>query len=321
MENKIKWGVLGFANIARKAVIPAILKSSNSEFYAIASRSKVKLDECMEKFKCVKTYPSYEELLDDPNVQAVYIPLPNGLHKEWAIKAAKKGKHVLCEKPLSLSTQDCIEMIDESRKNNVKFMEAFMYRYSERTRIVKELLESGIIGDIRYINSTFRFLLEDKNDVRMSKALGGGSLYDVGCYTINFAGMVTGDSPVSVSAECIMENGVDVIFSAAFKYSSGIICTINCGFNAFGEVFSEILGTEGAIQVPDTFQDCHGFITLKTAEGVKDIEVKQSEIYVREVEDFADAILNDRDPKFSLEETIRNMKIIDSLLDMTVRKK
>lgn len=321
MSNKVKWGVLGYAKIAKDAVIPAIVKASNAEFYAIASRSKDKLKECQEDFECPKAYASYDELLDDPEVQAVYIPLPNKLHKEWTIKAARKGKHILCEKPIALNTEECLEMIEECRKNNVKLMEAFMYRYTDRTKKVNELVNSGIIGDVKYINSSFRFFLSRENDVRLNKELGGGSLYDVGCYPINFAGMITGDSPVSMTAECVIENGVDVIFSAVLKYKSGIICTINSGFNAYERIYSEIVGTKGVIEVPDTFLDNAGFITVITEDGVKEVEVEKSERYVLEVEDFSDAVINDREPKFSLDETVRNMKIIDQLLNMTVNKK
>jgi predicted dehydrogenase len=315
MEKRIKWGVLGYAKIAREQVIPAIVRASNSEFYAIASRDAEKAKQCQEKFGCSKVYKSYDELLDDPEIQAIYIPLPNSLHKEWTIKAAQKGKHILCEKPIALNTEEALEMIKVCEQNNVKLMEAFMYRYTDRTRKVKELLDSGIIGDVKYINSSFRFLLSRENDVRMAPELGGGSLYDVGCYPINFVGMVTGSSPVSMSGECVLQNGVDVLFSAVLKYENGIIAVINSGFNAFTRVFSEIVGTKGVMEIPDTFFGNAGTITITTAEGRKEIEVQESDRYQLEVEDFADAVLNNRQPLFSLEETVRNMKIIDQLLD------
>ncbi|MCX7711344.1 MAG: Gfo/Idh/MocA family oxidoreductase [Clostridia bacterium] len=320
MNKKVKWGVLGYARIAKEHVIPAIMKSANSEFYAVASRDEEKLKSCREQFGCEKTYKSYEELLDDPEVDAVYIPLPNGLHKEWTIKAAQKGKHILCEKPIALNTDECLEMIRACEDNKVKLMEAFMYRYTKRTQKVWEILESGMIGDIKYINSSFRFHLTRYPDVRLEPGLGGGSLYDVGCYPINFIGMVTGQTPSSMSAECVLNNGVDVIFSAVLKYDSGIIATINCGFNAFLRVFSEVVGTKGVMEIPDTFFDNAGIITVNTAEGKKEIEVEASERYVLEVEDFADAVLHDRKPLFSLDETVRNMKIIDSLLEMVHKK-
>jgi len=320
MERKVKWGVLGYARIARNSVIPAIVKASNSEFYAIASRDEGRLKECVKEFNCPKAYRSYDELLEDPEVQAVYIPLPNSFHKEWTIKAARKGKHVLCEKPIALNTAECMEMIDECRKNNVKLMEAFMYRYTDKTKKVKQLIDSGIIGEVRHINSTFGFFLERENDVRLDRALGGGSLYDVGCYPINFIGMVLGASPVSMSAECILQNGVDVGFSAVLKYENGVLCTINSWFNAHSHLKSEIIGTKGVIEVPETFFGTPLPITVTTSEGRKEIEVEESDRYLLEVEDFADAIISGREPMFSLEETVRNMKIIDQLLDIAYNK-
>lgn len=314
MEKKIKWGVLGYARIARLSVIPAIMKAKNSEFYAIASRDEEKLQACRKEFGCPKAYNSYEALLDDPEVDAVYIPLPNHLHKEWTLKAAQKGKHVLCEKPIALNRQECIEMMEACEKHRVKFMEAFMYRYTARTRKVRELLDSGIIGEVRHVNSTFRFLLNREGDVRLKPEMGGGSLFDVGCYAINFTGMVTGRSPVSMSGECITREGVDVGFSAVLKYDNDLIATVNSGFDTHLLQYSIIAGTKGIMHVPDTFSDTAGKITVVTAEGPQDVEVEASERYVLEVEDFADAVLKNRKPLLSLEETVRNIGIIEELL-------
>jgi D-xylose 1-dehydrogenase (NADP+, D-xylono-1,5-lactone-forming) len=201
-KRKIKWGVLGYARIARGSVIPAIQRSSNAEFYAVASRDKAKLKECFESCSVPKSYESYDELLNDPDVEAVYVPLPNALHKEWTIKAAQKGKHVLCEKPIALTAQECDEMIRVCKEHKVKLMEAFMYRYTHRIKKVQEVIASGVLGDIKYINSCFRFLLANPASIKLKPELGGGSLYDVGCYPVNFISMVTQDEPESVAAEC-----------------------------------------------------------------------------------------------------------------------
>jgi predicted dehydrogenase len=219
-----------------------------------------------------------------------------------------------------LNAQEASEMIEACEKNNVKLMEAFMYRFTDRTKKVKEVLDSGVLGDIKYINSSFRFFLNRPNTIKMVPELGGGSLYDVGCYPINFVGMVTGKEPVSMSAECVLQDGVDVLFSAVLKYDNDIVATINSGFNAFEKMYSEIIGSKGLLEIPDTFLDNAGVITLTTEEGKKEIAVEQCERYLLEVEDFADAIINDRKPLFSYEETVRNMKIIDKLLKDTYRK-
>ena len=315
MSKKVKWGVLGFARIAQLSVIPAIKKANNSQFYGIASRDEKKLKICQKKFGCIKTYTSYDQLLDDPDIQAVYIPLPNSLHKKWTIKAAQKGKHVLCEKPMALTTKEALQMIDACEKNSVKFMEGFMYRYTDRIKKVKELLGNGIIGEIKFINSNFRFFLNRENTIKMMPELGGGSLYDVGCYPIDFVSMITDKEPTSVLAEYLYEDGVDIMFSGILKYDNGIMATINSGFNAFDKIYSEIIGTKGIIHIPDTFLDNAGTITVTTDEGTDKISVEECERYVLEIEDFADAILNDRSPMIKIEDSIRNMRIIDKLLD------
>jgi xylose dehydrogenase (NAD/NADP) len=312
-HRRIKWGILGYARIARVNIISAILRSSNAEFYGIASRDMAKLKECSDTYPVSIMYANYDALLDDPDIEAVYIPLPNVLHKEWTIKAARKGKHVLCEKPIALNATECDEMIRICKEQKVKFMEAFMYRYTHRTRKVKEVLAGGKLGEIKYINSCYRFLLANPASIKLIPELGGGSLYDVGCYPVNFIGMITNDDPESIVAECVKESGIDMILSAVLKYRSGIIATLHCGFNASQRIFSEIVGTKGALEVPDAFLDDPGYITLITDAGSEKIKVEESDRYRYEIEDFSQAIIDDRKPMFSLEETRRNTAIIDRI--------
>lgn len=317
-NRKIRWGVLGYANIASRSVIPAIQHASNSEFCALASRDTAKLAECKAKFNISRLYQSYDELLRDPELDAVYIPLPNSMHREWTIKAANHGKHVLCEKPLALNAAETREMMAVCVSNRVTLMEAFMYRYTDRTRKVLEVLKSGELGEIKFISSTFRFLLANADSIKYQQQLGGGSLYDVGCYPVNFIGMVLetiGQSaiPEKISAQAVMENGVDVIFSGVVKYPSGIVATLNSGFKTHRRVFSEIVGTNGVLEIPDTFWDNAGTLILNTGDERREIPVAQSDRYRLEVEDFSDAILKNRPPHFSLNETLRNMEMIDRL--------
>ncbi len=316
---KVKWGILGYARIAKNSVIPAIEKSENSILCAIASKDEEKLKECKERYNNIQTFNNYEDLLDDPDVQAVYIPLPNGLHKEWVIKAARKGKHVLCEKPISLSSSQCTEMIEECKRNGVKLMEAFMYRYTSRTRKVQELIKSNVIGQIKHIYSTFGFLLDRTSDYRWDPAQGGGALFDIGCYPINFIGMILKSSPISMNADYVLRNGVDMRFSAILKYENGIIADISCGFDSHFNQLSQITGTEGSILIPDTFHDNQGKITIKTSRFTKEIDVEACERYLLEIEDFADSIIENRDPLLGLDESLRNINIIEQLLSMTYK--
>jgi D-xylose 1-dehydrogenase (NADP+, D-xylono-1,5-lactone-forming) len=321
-QQKVRWGVLGCARIARKSLMPAIQRSSNSELHAVASRQESTLAECRAQFPIPAFYVGYEELLRDPAVDAVYIPLPNSLHREWTIRAAEHGKHILCEKPLALNAAQCGEMTAACAANGVLLMEAFMYRYTDRTRQVLEVLRSGALGEIKFIASTFRFLLANPASVKIKPELGGGSLYDVGCYPVNFFGMVLDEiarsqpgeaQQESMVVQCERQGGVDVSFSALLKYPSELIASLNCGFNSQRRVHSEIVGTRGALEIPDTFSDNPGVLTLTTGEEQRDIPVAPCDRYRLEVEDFADAILQKRAPHLGLAETERNMEILDRL--------
>lgn len=248
MSRRVKWGVLGYAWIAREAAIPVMMNAPNAEFYAIASKDQARLRACAERFDCSKAYSSYDELLTNPDVEAVYVPLPNSMHKEWSIRAARQGKRVLCKKPIVLTVRDCREMVDVCRENKVRLMEGFMYRYTDRTRKMCELLNSYIVGEIRHIDVTNHFLLsaEDRPpDVRMLPELGGGSVYDVGCYAIDFVAMVMKSKPVAVAEEFVMWNGVDVSCSAVLEYERGALATIACGLEAFRRRYAVISGTKG----------------------------------------------------------------------------
>jgi predicted dehydrogenase len=320
---KIRWGVLGYARIARLEVIPALLRSGNSEFFGLASRDEAKLAEARATFPALaRTCRDYDELLHDPEIDAVYIPLPNSLHREWTLKAAALGKHVLCEKPLALTAADVREMIAACEKHGVLFMEAFMYRYSDRMRQVEAVLRSGALGEIKFVTASHRFLLNRPDSIKLKPELGGGALYDVGCYPVNFAGFVadymTGvpgsARPASVSVECVRRGGVDEIFSALLKYPSGLIASLHCGFNAQKRIAAEIIGAEGVLEVPDAFLGDAGSLVLTRGDERREIPVAASDRYRWEIEDFADAILAKRAPRLGLPESLRNAEVIDQLI-------
>ncbi len=316
MSKKVKWGILGYASIARESFIPALLKAANSEFYALASRSADKLRQCAECFNySAKTYLDYDQLLNDPEIEAVYIPLPNSLHKQWAIRAARQGKHVLCEKPLALNSEDCRQIIAECRRNNVKLMEGFMYRYSDRIRKVQKIIRENKLGQVKYIDSYFFSLASRAKGDRINPNLGGGSLFDLGCYPVNLVGMITGAEPVSISAEAIAINGVDRLLSAILRYENGIIANIHCGWvNEFRSLGATIMGTDGTLTVPEPFWGNAGSIVLKTPAGEEEISVEETDRFRAEIEDFAGAIRENRPLLAGVEESIRNLKIIKAIL-------
>ncbi len=322
-DRRIRWGVLGYARIASNSLMPAIQRAANSQLHALASRDEAKLADARARFGVTRTYRAYEDLLRDPEVDAVYIPLPNSLHREWTIKAAEHGKHVLCEKPLALKAAEALEMAAACAGRGVRLMEAFMYRYTERTRAVLEVLRSGALGEVKFVGSSFRYLMSNPASIKLKPELGGGALYDVGCYPVNFIGLVADEisrnppgtcRPKSVAVECVREGGVDLILSGLLKFPDGLIGSLHCGFNAQARIFSEIIGTKGVLEIPHPFFDNAGPLTLIAGEERREIPVAASDRYRAEVEDFADAILHDRPPRLGLPETIRNLEVIDRLL-------
>lgn len=323
MSRKLRWGVLGYARIARLSVIPAIRKAANAECHAVASRDGAKLDQCQADGAPPKLYRAYEELLRDPEIDAIYVPLPNSLHREWTMRALAAGKHVLCEKPMGLTAAECREMIAAAETQRVLLMEAFMYRYTPRTQKVVEVVRSGALGEIRQVNAAFRFRL-DRPSIKLQRELGGGSLYDVGCYPINFVGLMVdtlaggqpgaGGLPERIAADAVWENGVDMNFAALLHYRSGLMATIQSGLNAHRQIYAEVIGTQGTLQVTDAFLGDSNPLVLWSGEERREIPVPPCDRYQLEIEDFSAAVLERRAPAFSLVETVRNAELLDRLL-------
>jgi xylose dehydrogenase (NAD/NADP) len=320
-KRKIRWGVLGYAKIARENVIPALLRSANAECHVVASRDEAKLAECRARFPGVRTCRGYEEVLRDPAIDAVYLPLPNALHREWTIRAAEHGKHVLCEKPLALNAAEAREMAAACTAHGVVLMEAFMYRYTDRTRQVREVLRQGDLGELKFIQSNFCFMLANPASIKLKPELGGGALYDIGCYPINFTGWVLDEiagtagasRPESVAAACVRAGGIDESFSALLRYPSGLASTLHCSIRAHRSMGATLIGTEGTLEVPDTFLDAAGGLTLVRGDERREIPVAASDRYRQEVEDFSAALQEGRPPLLGLPESVRNLETIDRL--------
>ncbi|RAK08576.1 putative dehydrogenase [Halanaerobium saccharolyticum] len=316
---KVKWGILGCANIARKAVIPGIIGADNSELYAVASRNKEKAADFAEEFDADKYYDDYQKLLEDEEIEAVYIPLPNGLHKEWTIKAAEAGKHILCEKPLSgKSKAEAEEMFAAAKKNKVKLMEAFMYRFQPFVIKLKEMIEKGVIGEVKEIKSNFAFDISDrKDDIRLNAELDGGALNDIGCYTVNISRYLMGGLPTKVANFFEKETaaGVDLSGSAILYFEGGVFASLYYSLNSYNEQDLELVGTEGIIRIPGFFSwlEDNYFLLDKNGE-VERIPVETGPQYLLEVEAFAEAVLNDTEVPLKVdEETYANLKVMDAM--------
>ena len=316
---KIKWGVLGCANIARKAVIPGILGAENSELYAVASRSKEKSADFAEEFGAQKAYANYDELLADPEVEAVYIPLPNGLHKEWTIKAAAAGKHILCEKPLSgKSKKEAVEMFKAAEKNGVKLMEAFMYRFQPFVIKLKEMIDEGLIGEIKEIKANFAFDISDRvDDIRLNPDLDGGALNDIGCYTVNIARYLMGGLPTKVANFFEKESaaGVDLSGSATLYFDGGAFASLYYSLNSYDQRDVEIVGTEGIIQIPDFYEWLEdNYFFVKKEGKLEKIPLEVGPHYQLEVEAFAEAVIKKTEVPLKVEEeTYANLKVMDAM--------
>jgi D-xylose 1-dehydrogenase (NADP+, D-xylono-1,5-lactone-forming) len=314
---KVRWGVMSTAGIAQTQVIPAILRSDNAEIIGIASRGE-KAKDVAEGFSIPYYYESYEELLRNQEIESVYIPLPNHLHKQWVIEAAKYGKHILVEKPAALTAEETKEMINVCNENNVKFMEAFMYQFHPQHNRVKEIIASGEIGEIKFMRACFSFFLEDRQEnIRMNKEMGGGSIYDIGCYCIHAIRNITGSEPVQVEAfaELDPESGIDLSSIVYMKMENGLNCVFDCSFDMCFRQEYEIIGSKGRIIVPGAYRpDVIGneaVIHIQSEQGNRSESVDGDQ-YKLQIDHFSQAIKEELQAAYSAENTLKNMRVIDA---------
>lgn len=312
---KINWGILSAANIAYDQVVPALRRSKQAVVSAIASKSKEKA----ERFEIPKIYETYEELINDPIIDAVYIPLPNSMHKEWAVKAMNAGKHVLLEKPAVLNEVDMLEIIEVAEKNNVVFMEAFMYQFHNQHNKVKELLKSKIIGEYKHVKAHFSWFLNNPNDIRLNPEMGGGAMWDVGCYGMHAITQIVGMKPVKLSMSSYIhpEYTVDLTSSCFLIDSQGRTATISASMELPFIDRYEIIGKKGSIIVesafrPDVSIDKKGKVIVKDNNGIVLLyEAIESDQYLNQVEHFQDCIINNKKPQYSAENSLEVIRYIE----------
>ena len=271
MKQIVNWGVLGCAGIAKAVTIPAILNAEGARLYALASRSADKLREFEALFHPVKGYTDYDALLADPEVDAVYLPLPNALHAEWAIRAVRAGKPVLCEKPLAMTAGQVREIMAASEETGVPVMEAFAYMHGPMMAKIREILDSGRLGPVRYIESNFSYLLEDLNNVRLIRDIGGGACYDLGCYPLSFFLDIMGEAPTKISTLTTFgeRSKCDEDMLAILEFPSGAKASTSCAFSYHLSTRNLIACKYGTIDMPSFFDLPANIkrITVTTAEG------------------------------------------------------
>ena len=316
----VKWGVLGTANIAKGCTIPGMKQAGNCELYAIAGRNEKKVEDYKNEFGFTKSYVGYDKLLEDPEVQAVYIPLPNSLHKEWVIKALKAGKHVLCEKPMALTADDAREMFDVAKANNVILMEAYAYLHSPYIASLKTDLDSGIIGDVDYIETAF-VTQGYVDDIRLYKELGGGAIYDLGCYcTTMILSMIDSDIEYVMANAEFNDFGADVFSSALIRFTNGVRASFNVGmiFNPGANGRWDRLyihGNKGTITSAVEYNQAGDLSYEIISNGEKITRtVNAGWNYTLETEQLGRCIEKGEKPFVSPEFSIRNAELMDQVL-------
>lgn len=313
----LRWGVISTANIGRKAVNPAIQASANGELVAVASRGEKAARAFADQSGIPVAYGSYDELLGDGDIDAVYVPLPNSEHRDWSIKAMEAGKHVLCEKPLALTEAECLEMNAAGEANGVTFMEAFMYRFHPRTERLLQMIRDGVVGELKMIQSVFTFRLNQPDNIRLDPALGGGALMDVGCYCVNISRSVADGEPVEVQAVAgESTSGVDEMLAGSMRFANGVIASFQCGLNARRREACEIGGTDAWLRVADAFLPGTGEVVIeeyRDGDAPAIHSVGGTDQYRCMVEHFADCALNGVSPRYSGREAALNMRTIEAL--------
>ena len=320
---KIKWGVMGTAFIAEACTIPGMLEADNCEMYAIAGRNMEKAEQFKEKYGFRKAYGSYAELLADPEVEAVYIPLPNTMHYEWTIQALKNGKHVLCEKPLAPTEAQEEEMFAAAEENHVYLMEAFAYQHSPYIAALSEEISKGTIGDVRYIESAFITSDYNKKNIRMRRETLGGCTYDLGVYCSSLILRLLSEEPTKIKAAATFsEEKIDTLTSVVMKYADGKKAAFSSGMILATDLDRridrfEIQGTKGSIRGSGFRFNGDGELsyivtTFDGGEETKKISVPQN--YRLEVEQLGRCVAGEETPAVTKEFSLANARIIDRIL-------
>jgi predicted dehydrogenase len=319
-QHPVRWGVLSTARIGTSKVIPAMLESPDTQVIALASRNAARATETAQSLGIDRSYASYEALLEDDEIDAVYNPLPNHLHVDWTIRALRAGKHVLCEKPIGMNAADAQRLLDACQEfPHLKVMEAFMYRHHPQWQRTHELIAGGAIGSLRAMQFTFCYSNTDRNDIRNQATVGGGALMDIGCYPISVSRWVLGCQPRRVIGcfETSVDFGTDILTSGILEFP-GAVATFSCSTQLPRHQFARFLGTTGRIELPWPFnpeplEPSH--LDLIGADGEKQSEeFPPCNQYGLQVQRMNDAIRHDRPVPTGLEDALQNMQVIDALV-------
>ena len=317
MTKKIlNWGLLSTARINR-SLIPPLQVSKRNHLLAVGSRTQESADAYAKEKMIERAHGSYDALLTDPDIDVIYNPLPNHLHAEWTIKAVEAGKHVLCEKPIALNVDEVDAIKAAAKKHGRVVAEAFMYRHHPQTLKVQEMVRSGSLGTLKLIRGSFGFHLQNDKDIRLVPEMGGGSIWDVGCYPISYARTIVWESPLEVfGTQVTGPTGIDLTFAGQMKFANNVIAQIDCSFDIPIYWGVEILGSHASLKIPSPFKpQVNEKLYLTRDDNTEEIIVKGQELYIGEVEDMADAILDGKDTLVSLNDSRENVAVISAFLE------
>ena len=315
MPTSLRWGLMGTARINR-SLIPAIRAGERSTLVAVASRDQARADAYAREWEIPRAFGSYEALVVDPEIDAVYVPLPNHLHVEWTVAAARAGKHVLCEKPLALDAAGVDRIAEAARTHKVAIAEAFMYRHQAQTDRVLSLVAEGAIGRLRFVRGSFSFPLTREGDVRLTPEWGGGALWDVGCYPVTYAMLLAGGAPATVSGRAESgPTGIDLTFAGVLQFADGMLGAFDCGFASVFRTGMEIVGTDGVLLVDNPFKPGpHERLRLQREGRETSIAVDGGALYSGEIADIERAALDGVPCRISLGESRASVATLAALL-------
>jgi xylose dehydrogenase (NAD/NADP) len=312
MAEPVTWGIISTADINRK-VIPGAHESPKVNLAAVASRDQAKADAYAKEWKIERAYGSYEELLADPEIEAVYISLPNTLHCEWSIKSMEAGKHVLCEKPMSRHTAEVEEAFDVADRTGRILSEAFMYRHNPQTKRLKQLVDEGAIGELRLVRSAFSYSLYDADNIRLSTDLEGGALMDVGCYCISGSRLLAGEPERAYGQAWFGDSGTDWVFTASLRFPGDVLAIFDCGTAMPERDELEAIGSEGSLFLDDPWHSGNPGIEVRRADGVERIEIEPVDSYRLELENVSDAIRGEGELLLGREDAVGQARTLEAL--------
>jgi D-xylose 1-dehydrogenase (NADP+, D-xylono-1,5-lactone-forming) len=308
----VKWGILSTANINRK-LIPGAKASPRVDLVGVASRDQARVEEYARTWEIERAYGSYEALLEDPEIEAVYISLPNTLHCEWSIRALEAGKHVLCEKPLSRHLHEVEEAFGVAERTGRLLSEAFMYRHNPQTNRLRELVDQGAIGELRLIRSAFSYSLYDEENIRLRPDVEGGALMDVGCYCVSGSRLLGGEPQTVYAQAWFGPTGTDWVFAATLRFPGDVIALFDCGTALPERDELEAIGSEGSLFLDDPWHCTVPVIERRLAGDVERIELEPVDSYRLELENVSDAIRGEGELLLGREDAIAQARALEAL--------